>query len=137
MIRINPNISLDDNEVEISFVRSSGPGGQNVNKVSTAAELRFDVKGSPSLPEDVKLRLAALAGRRMTHEGVLIIDARRHRTQGQNRQDAMDRLAELIRQAAHVPRRRRKTAPTAASRRRRLDDKRKHGETKRLRGPIE
>jgi ribosome-associated protein len=137
LIRINPEISIDEDELTIDFVRSSGPGGQNVNKVATAAQLRFDVFASPTLPEYVKPRLAALAGSRLTNDGVLIIDARRHRTQARNRQDALDRLAELIRQAAHVPRRRRKTRPTAGSRERRLDTKRRHGETKRLRGQIE
>ena len=136
MIRINPEISIDEDELTIDFVRSSGPGGQNVNKVATAAQLRFNVFASPSLPEYVKPRLAALAGSRLTNDGVLIIDARRHRTQARNRQDAIDRLAELILQAAHVPRRRRKTRPTAGSRERRLDTKRRHSENKRLRGPI-
>jgi ribosome-associated protein len=136
MLRINPEISIDEDELTIDFIRSSGPGGQNVNKVATAAQLRFDVFASPTLPEHVKPRLAALAGSRLTNDGVLIIDARRHRTQARNRQDALDRLAELIRQAAHVPRRRRKTRPTAGSRERRLDTKRRHGENKRLRGPI-
>jgi ribosome-associated protein len=136
-LRVNPTISIRDEELEIQFVRSSGPGGQNVNKVSTAVELRFNVTASPSLPDEVKLRLVRLAGSRMTHDGILIIDARRHRTQGRNRQDALDRLAELIRQAAYVPRRRRKTAPTHASRLRRLESKRRRSQVKRLRGAAD
>ncbi len=136
-MRVTPEISIDDDELTIEFVRSSGPGGQNVNKVSTAAQLRFDVWTSRSLPDAVKPRLVALAGSRMTIAGVLIIDARRHRTQARNRQDALDRLAELIRQAAHVPRPRRKTRPTAGSRLRRLESKRRRAETKRLRGPLQ
>ena len=136
MIRITPGISLDEREIEESFIRASGPGGQNVNKLATAVQLRFDVRRSPSLPEDVRDRLARLAGRRLTNDGVLVITAQRHRTQERNRQDALDRLAELIRRAATPPTPRRPTKPTAASRRRRLDAKTRRSATKRLRtGP--
>ena len=133
MIRITPAISIDDSEVRMTFVRSSGPGGQNVNKVATAAQLRFDVKGSASLSGAVKARLIRLAGRRVTEEGVLIIDARQHRTQKQNRDEAIERLIALIRRAAPPPKRRRKTRPTAASRKKRLESKRRRSQTKHLR----
>lgn len=131
---VTDTISIADDELAVEFVRSSGPGGQNVNKVSTAVQLRFDVTHSPSLPEDVKLRLKTLAGSRMTREGVLVIDARRHRSQVQNRQDALERLTALIKQAAVRPRPRRKTRPTLASKTRRLDSKKRRSQTKRLRG---
>lgn len=133
MIRINPNISLQDEEVQIVFVRSGGPGGQNVNKVATAAQLRFDAAHSPALAPAVQARLASLAGRKMTAEGVLIIEASRHRTQNRNRQEAIDRLVELIARAAVAPKRRRKTAPTASSRRRRIEAKKRRSEVKSLR----
>ncbi len=136
MIHITANISLDEDEIQLEFVRASGPGGQNVNKVSSAAQLRFDVAGSTSLPEPVKARLARLAGRRMTDEGILIIDARRHRTQKANRADALDRLVTLIRRAAEPPKKRIPTRPTAASRTRRLDAKKRRGRRKRLRGDL-
>jgi ribosome-associated protein len=137
-VRITPAISIDDAEVSIEFVRSSGPGGQNVNKVSTAAQLRFNAMASPSLSDEVKRRLASIAGSRMTAAGEIIIDARRHRSQKLNRDDALSRLAELIRRAAIRPRPRRATSPTAASRRRRLDAKRQHSQTKSLRrGPAD
>ena len=136
MIRITPGISIDEREIEESFIRASGPGGQNVNKLATAVQLRFDVRRSPSLSEDVRDRLARLAGRRLTNDGVLIITAQRHRIQERNRQDALDRLIDLIRRAATPPRPRRPTKPTAASRRRRLDAKTRRSATKRLRsGP--
>ena len=134
MIRINRSISIDEDEVRFGFVRASGPGGQKVNKVSTAVRLRFDVAASPSLPGAVKRRLRRLAGARMTARGVLVIRAGRHRTQKANRADAMDRLAELIRQAARPPARRIPTRPTPASRDRRLDAKKRRGRLKRLRG---
>ena len=136
MIRITPLISIGESELRVEFVRSSGPGGQNVNKVSTAAQLSFDAAGSPSLPHDVKNRLLALAGARATSDGRIVIDARRFRSQKQNRDDAVNRLVQLIRQAAHKPTPRRKTAPTAGAKRRRLDSKRRRGEIKKLRGPA-
>lgn len=136
MIRISPEITIDENEIELQFIRASGPGGQNVNKVATAVQLRFDVQHSPSLPDEVRARLASLAGRRLTGEGVLVIDARRFRTQERNRQDAVDRLVDLIRQAAHRPKPRRKTKPTAASKQRRLDAKSRRGQVKRTRTPV-
>ena len=136
MIRITRNITLDESELQEEFVRASGPGGQNVNKVATAVQLRFDVARSPSLPDDVRDRLVRLAGRRLTENGVLIIDARRFRTQERNRQDAMNRLIELLRQAAKKPIPRRRTKPTLASKRRRLAAKRRRGEIKRRRGYV-
>jgi ribosome-associated protein len=133
MIRITDAIAIDEREIEESFVRASGPGGQNVNKVATAVQLRFDIRHSPSLPDDVRARLERLAGRRLTQEGVLIITAQRHRTQERNRQDALDRLVELVQRAARPPTPRRPTRPTAAARRRRLDVKQRRGVIKRLR----
>ena len=131
MLRITPGISLDDSELEEQFVRASGPGGQNVNKVSTAVQLRFNVFASPSLPWDVRERLIKLAGKRINSAGELMITAQRYRTQAQNRADAREKLAGLIRAAAHKPRPRRKTKPSAAAKRRRLETKRRKGETKR------
>ena len=135
MIRINNNITIDEREIKEVFVRASGPGGQHVNKASTAVQLRFDVVQSSSLPEDVRDRLIHLAGKRVNDEGVLVIDARRFRSQERNRQDAMDRLAQLVRRAVEPPVPRRKTRPTGASRQRRLDDKRRHSAIKRMRQP--
>jgi ribosome-associated protein len=123
MIRVTSHISIDDREIEESFVRASGPGGQNVNKLATAVQLRFDVRLSPSLPADVRDRLERLAGARLTRDGVLVITAQSHRTQGRNRQDALDRLIDLIRRAAIAPRLRRPTKPTKASRERRVEAK--------------
>ena len=133
MIRITDRISIDENELEERFIRASGPGGQNVNKLSTAVQLRFDARGSPNLPNDVRARLERLAGRRLTREGVLVIIAQRHRTQERNRQDALDRLIELIQAAAVAPIPRRKTKPTRGSRERRLETKKHRSSIKGLR----
>ena len=133
MIVVTPRIVLDERELEETFVRASGPGGQNVNKLSTAVQLRFDVRRSPSLP-DVRVRLKRLAGSRLTGEGVLIIVAQRHRTQERNREDARERLVDLIRRAAVAPTPRRPTKPTLASKRRRLDSKARRSRVKSLRG---
>jgi ribosome-associated protein len=133
MIRVTPSISIAERELEEHFIRASGPGGQNVNKLASAVQLRFDVRRSPSLPEDVRARLEGLAGRRLTREGVLVINAERHRTQERNRQDARARLIELIRRAAVAPRPRRATKPTASSRQRRLDSKKRRATIKGLR----
>jgi len=136
LIRVTPAIAIDESEIDEKFIRSSGPGGQNVNKVATAVQLRFDAAASSNLPDDVRSRLLARAGSHATAAGVIIIDARRHRTREQNRADALDRLLALIRKAAEKPKKRHRTKPTLTSRRRRLDAKRRRGETKRLRGPL-
>ena len=133
MIRITDQISIDESEIEESFVRSSGPGGQNVNKLSTAVQLRFDVRQSPSLPNDVALRLMRLAGRRVTKDGVLVIIAQNHRTQERNRAEALERLVALIRQAAVRPIPRRATKPTKASKQRRIKGKKIRSGIKALR----
>ena len=133
MIRVTSSIAIDDGELDESFVRASGPGGQNVNKLSSAVQLRFDVRRSPNLPDDVRARLERLAGRRLTREGVLVISAERHRTQGRNRQDARERLADLIRRAAVAPVPRRPTRPGAGARERRLDSKKHRAAIKGLR----
>jgi len=133
MIRVTRSISIDPADITEQFIRSPGPGGQNVNKVATAVQLRFDAAGSASLSDEVRARLKRLAGRRMTGEGVLVIEARRYRTRERNRDDAMSRLVELIRRAAVKPKPRRPTSPTLASRKRRLETKRRHSQAKRLR----
>ena len=133
MIRITDAIAIEEREVEESFVRAAGPGGQNVNKVATAVQLRFDVRRSPSLPDDVRARLVKLAGRRLTQEGVLIITAQRYRTQERNRQDALQRLVALLRRAAVRQTSRRPTKPTAGARRRRLEAKNRRAGIKKLR----
>ena len=136
MIRITPDISIDEKEIHLEFILASGPGGQNVNKVATAVQLRFDVINSPSLPDDVRKRLIRLPGKRVTEKGILIINARRFRTQDQNRRDSIKRFVDLIRKAARKPKPHIKTRPTLASKKRRLDTKRRRGETKRLRKSI-
>jgi ribosome-associated protein len=133
MIQVTGRIAIDENEIEESFVRASGPGGQNVNKLSTAVQLRFDVRHSPSLPPDVRDRLERIAGSRLTNEGVLVIIAQRHRTQVRNREDAQNRLVEMIRQAAIAPVKRRATRPTKASRERRIEGKKRRSGIKNLR----
>ena len=133
MIRVTPSIILDDSEIERSFVRASGPGGQNVNKVSSAVQLRFDVARSPNLPDGVRARLRRLAGRRLTQDGVLVIFAQSHRSQQRNSEDALARLIDLIRDAATPPVPRRPTRPSKSAKRKRTDDKTKRGTVKKLR----
>jgi ribosome-associated protein len=133
MIRVTAHIALEEREISEDFVRASGPGGQNVNKLSTAVQLRFDVRHSPSLPPGVQARLERLAGSRLTRDGVIVITAQRHRTQARNRADARDRLIDLIRQAAVAPVKRRPTKPTRASRERRIEGKKRRSGVKRLR----
>ncbi|WP_350335311.1 alternative ribosome rescue aminoacyl-tRNA hydrolase ArfB [Coralliovum pocilloporae] len=133
MIEITRTISISEDELEETFVRAAGPGGQNVNKVSTAVQLRFDIRHSPSLPDYVKARAEQLAGKRLTKDGVIVISAMRHRTQDMNRSDALERLVTLLKEAAHRDPPRRPTRPSRASQKRRMDKKTKHGALKKLR----
>ena len=135
-LEITPSLFIDDSEIEERFVRASGPGGQNVNKVSTAVQLRFDVGRSRTLSDETRARLRSIAGSRMTDQDVLLIDARAHRTQGQNREEARERLAEFIRRALIRPKRRQKTRPGAAAKQRRLDTKKIRAKTKQGRGKL-
>ena len=136
-MQITPTLAIDDAEIEERFVRASGPGGQNVNKVATAVQLRFDVARATSLSDETKQRLRAIAGSRMTDEGILVIDAREFRTQSQNREAARERLADLIRRSLIAPKRRRKTRPTKQARERRLDSKKRRSEIKRGRRGVD
>jgi ribosome-associated protein len=134
-IRISDTLAIDEDELAFDFVRASGPGGQNVNKVATAAQLRFDAANTPSLPEDVRTRLVELSGRRATRDGVIVIEAKRYRTQERNREDAIERLVALIRRAAERPKPRKKKRVSAAARKRRVESKRLQSRRKRLRRP--
>jgi ribosome-associated protein len=133
MLEVTPEITIEARELHFNFALASGPGGQNVNKVASAVQLRFDVKNSPSLPEDVRKRLLALAHQRITTDGILIIEAKQYRTQEDNKQAAIDRLVGLVRRAAEKPKIRQKTRPTLAAQQRRLTEKKRRGEIKRLR----
>ncbi len=133
MIQVTPEISIDENEVELDFIRSSGPGGQNVNKVSTSVQLRFNIATSPNLPTRVRERLIRLAGAKVTSDKVLIIQASNYRSQEKNRQDAISRLVKLIEEASKEPKERRKTKPTFESKRRRLESKKRKGLIKKMR----
>ena len=134
MIEITPTLSIEENEIQLEYIRASGPGGQNVNKVATAVQLRFDIQNSPSLAEDVKQRLTRLAGKRATADGMLVIEAKRYRTQEQNRADAILRLTALIQKALEKPKARRATRPSLASQTRRIESKKKRGDIKKNRG---
>ena len=136
MLEINSDITIKTAEIRFDFVRSSGPGGQNVNKVASAAQLRFDIRKSTSIPDEIKPRLIKLAGKRVSSEGILLIDARTSRSQSQNRTEALERLKSLILKALHKPKPRRKTKPTAASKEKRLRSKKMRGNLKRLRGNV-
>lgn len=136
MIRVTPSISIDESELSFEFVRASGPGGQNVNKVATAVQLRFDAARTRAFGEEVFERLRRVAGSRMTREGVVVITAQRYRTQERNREDAIDRLVRMVARAAYPPRPRKKTKPTRASQERRIEEKKRRGEKKRARGAV-
>lgn len=134
MIKITPNLYIDESEIKIVFICSPGPGGQNVNKVATSAQLRFNVQGSPSLPDDIRLRLLDKLQDKLTSEGEIVIKASRFRSQERNKQDAIDRLITILKSAMYIPKKRKKTKPTRASTERRLSEKKSHGKTKSLRG---
>ncbi len=136
MITITRSLSLDEKEVQFFFVRASGPGGQNVNKVATAVQLRFDVGNSPSLPDDVRTRLIQIAGRRITQDGILIIEARQYRTQERNREDAVARLVALIQRALERPKPRKKTKPSRAAKERRIESKKQRSKVKQARRSV-
>jgi len=135
-VRITDNLSINENEIVETFIRASGPGGQNVNKVSSAVQIRFDARNSPSLPADILLRLEKLAGSRLTKDGVIVITANRKRTQEANRRDALERLVEMIAAAAVRPRHRVPTSPGPAARKRRMDEKSRRSAVKRTRSPV-
>ncbi len=137
MITITPTIAISENEIKLDFIRSSGPGGQNVNKVSTAVQLRFNVVNSPNLPEDVKLRLIKIAGKKMTDGGILIIDSREYRTQNRNRDEALNRLVEMIKKSTEKPKRRIKTKPTRTAKEKRLQGKKHRSAVKTLRKNVD
>ena len=137
MIQITPTIAIDENEIKEEFIHAAGPGGQNVNKVATAVQLRFNVFTSPSITNEIRHRLVKLAGHRLTSDGILVIKANRFRTQRQNRKDAQDRLVELLQAAAEIPKHRYKTSPTLASKKNRLESKRRRSQIKKLRGSVQ